>query len=183
MGRGTGLGLAVAYGIVKEHQGYIEVESKPEKGTVFKVYLPVADERERPVNKETEKEKPRGGKETILLAEDEQTVRQLFSSVLAHHGYTVIEAVDGEDAVQKFGENKDTIDLLLFDLIMPKMNGKLAMDAIRRLNADIKGVFVSGYAPENIRQKELYDLKMEVLFKPVAPKELLRAVRKILDAP
>ncbi len=182
MGKGTGLGLAVVYGIIQEHLGYINVDSEPEKGTAFRIYLPMMQEKKLPAQNPLDREKPRGGKESVLLAEDEVTVRRLFSTVLQQNGYTVIEAVNGEDAVRKFEENKDTVDLLLFDLIMPKMNGKVALDAIRRLKPEIKGIFVSGYAPENIPQRELLDLQTEVLFKPVSPKELLRTIRKILDA-
>jgi len=182
MGKGTGLGLAVVYGIIQEHQGYINVYSEPEKGTVFRVYLPLIDKTEKPVPEQAAQDKPRGGKETILLAEDEVTVRRLFITVLEQGGYTVIEAVNGEDAVRKFEANKEHINLLLFDLVMPKMNGKLALEAIRGLKPDIKGIFVSGYAPENIQQRDLFDLHTEVLFKPVSPKELLKTVRKVLDA-
>ena len=110
-------------------------------------------------------------------------MRELFASILEQNGYTVIEAVNGEDGVRKFEEHWGTIDLLLFDLVMPRMNGKLAMEAIRKLQPDIKGVFVSGYAPENIRHKELTDLRTTVLYKPVAIAELLQAVRQALDAP
>jgi CheY-like chemotaxis protein len=94
----------------------------------------------------------------------------------------VIEAVNGEDAVRQFEANKENINLLLFDLVMPKMNGKLALEAIRGLKPDIKGIFVSGYAPENMQQRDLFDLHTEVLFKPVSPKELLKTIRKVLDA-
>lgn len=157
--------------------------SEPAKGTVFRIYLPVSQQNGQVEEGHQEKEKSRGGQETILLAEDEVSVRRLFSTVLQRNGYTVIEAVNGEDAVAKFQDNPERIDLLLFDLIMPKMNGKLAMDAIRAIKVDIKGVFVSGYAPENIPQKELSGLGVEVLFKPVSPKNLLKAIRRILDAP
>ena len=180
-GKGTGLGLAVAYGIVNDHQGYIHVYSEPDKGTTFRVYLPVIQEKGRSVKSLEESERPAGGNEVILLAEDEVSVRKLFTTILVRSGYTVIEAVDGEDAIQKFEENKDIINLLLFDLVMPKLDGKVALEAIHRIKAGVKGIFVSGYAPENIQQKDLFDLHMEVLFKPVSPKELLRTIRKILD--
>ncbi len=182
MGKGTGLGLAVVYGIIKEHQGYINVYSEPEQGTVFRVYLPLIDTTEESVQEQAGKEEPLGGKETILLAEDDVAVRRLFVQVLEQGGYTVIEAVNGEDAVRQFNENKENIDVLVFDLVMPKMNGKLALDTIRGLRPDIKGIFVSGYAPENIQHRELLDVQTEVLFKPVSPKILLKTIRKILDA-
>ena len=126
---------------------------------------------------------PQGGQETILVAEDEAAVRRLVTTLLRRNGYTVIEAVNGEDAVSRFKEHRDAINLLLFDLIMPKMNGKIAMDAIRRINPGINGIFLSGYAPDNLQDKDLIDNRTEMLFKPVSPKELLHSIRKILDAP
>lgn len=101
--------------------------------------------------------------------------------MLKHFGYTVIEAVDGQDAVDKFRENRDKIDLLLFDLIMPNMNGKEAYDEIMKIKPDVKGIFASGYAPDTVRQKTLIDDNMTLLFKPVSPKELLKTVRTVLD--
>lgn len=183
LGKGTGLGLAVVYGIVNDHQGYVHVYSEPDKGTVFRIYLPMIREAGRVELEQAEWVMPEGGNEVILLAEDEVSVRKLFTTILKRSGYSVIEAVDGEDAIRKFEENKDTIDLLLFDLVMPKLDGKKALESIRRVKDDMKGIFVSGYAPEHIRQKDLFDLHMEVLFKPVSPRELLRVIRKILDHP
>jgi CheY-like chemotaxis protein len=182
MGKGTGLGLSVVYGIIKEHEGHIKVESEPGKGTVFKVYLPLLDDEYFHVRDSKAQEKPKGGNETILLAEDELTVRKLFATVLEQKGYTVIEAEDGEDAIKKFEEYQEGIDMVIFDLIMPKMNGKQALESILKIQPDIKGMFISGYAPENIVQKDLLDLHMDVLYKPVSFQNLLRAVRDILDA-
>jgi PAS domain S-box-containing protein len=182
MGKGTGLGLAVVYGILKDHQGHVEVASEPGKGSEFTVRLPLAETASNRHREQREWEQLRGGTETILLAEDEATVRQLLSVILEKKGYTVIKAVNGEDAVEKFREHGNDVDLLLFDLIMPKMTGKAAMDAIHAIRPEIPGIFVSGYAPENIQQKDLLDARAEVLFKPVSPKEMLAAVRKNLDA-
>jgi len=183
MGKGTGLGLAVVYGIIMDHQGHVSVYSEPGSGTVLTVYLPLIEERHQGMPTEITKEKPPGGDETILLAEDDWTVRELFARVLGQAGYTVLPAINGEEAVRTFTEHRDAIDLVVFDLIMPKMNGKQALEAIQRVRPEIKGVFVSGYAPENIRQKDLLDIHMEILYKPVSPKELLRTVRMILDTP
>jgi len=180
-GKGTGLGLAVVYGIVMDHEGHISVYSEPGNGTVLSVYLPLIAEKHGQLQGQIVQEKPRGGKETILLAEDDWTVRELFARVLQQAGYTVITAVNGEDAVRTFTAHKDAIDLLVFDLVMPKMNGKQALEAIHRLRPEIKGIFVSGYAPENIQQKDLLEVHMGILYKPVSPKELLQTVRTILD--
>jgi signal transduction histidine kinase/CheY-like chemotaxis protein len=182
MGKGTGLGLAVVYGIIRDHQGHVEVASEPGKGSTFTVRLPLADVAAPRRREQRGWEHLRGGTETILVAEDEATVRHLLSSILEKKGYTVIKAVNGEDAVEKFREHRDVVALLLFDLIMPKMTGKAAMDAIHAIRPEVPGIFVSGYAPENMQQKDLVDSRAEVLFKPVSPKEMLASVRKILDA-
>lgn len=182
VGKGTGLGLAVVYGIIKQHDGFINVYSEPGKGTTFKIYLPViasmVREEETVVRKE---EAPARGTETVLVAEDDEILRKLSRTVLTEFGYTVIEAVDGEDAVNKFMENKDKIQILLFDLIMPKMNGKDAFDEIRKITPDMKVIFASGYAPDIARQKMLLEDSAHILFKPMSPHELLRTLRSVLD--
>ncbi len=183
MGKGTGLGLAVVYGIVMNHQGFINVTSEPGKGCRFRIYLPVSEVEKPAAAGPVEPEKPAGGSETILVAEDEVAVRRLITTILRRSGYTVIEAVNGEEAVQQFSVHQDEIDMLLFDLVMPIMDGKQACDAIRAIKSDVRGIFVSGYAPENIRRPEYLDLPMEILFKPFSPKELLRTIRRILDSP
>jgi PAS domain S-box-containing protein len=180
VGKGTGLGLSIAYGIVKQHEGFINVYSEPGQGTSFKIYLPLisadVDEEIKPVE-----ERPRGGTETILLAEDDETVRTMTKAILEDIGYTVIAAVDGQDVVNKFKENKDRIKLLLFDMIMPKKTGQEAYDEIRAIKPDIKILFQSGYAPDLVRQKVLLEGKMPVVFKPVTPTMLLKLVRSVLD--
>ncbi|MHB1015960.1 MAG: GAF domain-containing protein, partial [Desulfurivibrionaceae bacterium] len=181
VGKGTGLGLAVAYGIIKQHEGYINVYSEPGRGATFRFYLPlvVAEAREDlPVEKE---ETPTHGTETILLAEDDEALRKLTQTTLARCGYTVIEAVDGEEAVRKFRENKERIQLLLFDIIMPRMNGQEAYEAISKIRPGIKTIFMSGYAPEMIREKAALEKTASLLAKPIAPTELLRKVRETLD--
>jgi len=105
----------------------------------------------------------------------------LSRTVLTEYGYTVIEAVDGEEAVKKFVENKDRIQLLLFDLIMPKMNGKEAYDEIRKIKPDMKVIFASGYAPDLVRQKASLENGAHLVFKPISPMQLLRKVRSVLD--
>ncbi|MBI5076419.1 MAG: response regulator [Nitrospirae bacterium] len=184
VGKGTGLGLAVAYGIIRQHEGNIMVNSTKGKGTTIRIYLPlmsavqedggsaIAGAEEQPVA---------GGTETILVAEDEESLRKLNHSVLTQYGYTVIDAVDGVDAVNRFKEHKDSIQLLLFDLIMPKMNGSEAFDKIRKINPDIKVIFASGYSPDIVRQKVLLDEDAELIYKPISPFELLRKVREVLD--
>jgi PAS domain S-box-containing protein len=181
VGKGTGLGLSVVYGIIKEHDGYINVYSEPGKGTTFRIYLPVTASEIWEEGKSYEKEYPAAGTETILIAEDDEAIRDLSKTVFEQFGYTVIEAVDGDDAVRKFADNKDRIHLVLLDLIMPKMNGKEAYDEIRKINPEIKGIFASGYAPDIVRQKVLLEKDLIVVFKPISPIELLKKVREVLD--
>ncbi len=183
VGKGTGLGLSVVYGIISQHDGYISVSSEPEKGSVFKVYLPLISTEKVAISSQEKGEEAAcvGGKETILLAEDDEAVREMTRGVLTEFGYSVIEAVDGADAVNKFYENRKTIDLLLLDLIMPKMNGKEAFDKIRKIKPRIKVIFCSGYAPETIRQKASLADNARLIAKPSSPAELLREVRSVLD--
>jgi CheY-like chemotaxis protein len=180
-GKGTGLGLAVVYGIIKQHAGHINVYSEPNHGTTFSIYLPLTALGTAEEKAMAEEEHPGGGSETILLSEDNESVRNLIVKVLKDSGYTVICAVDGEDAISKYGENKDRIQLLLLDLIMPKKNGKEACDEIRAMTPDIKVLFMSGYAPDIVRQKVLLDDRMPVVNKPITPTELLKKVRETLD--
>jgi signal transduction histidine kinase len=181
VGKGTGLGLAVVYGIIKQHEGYINVYSEPGKGTTFSIYLPEIASGTS-TGEETQEEGPLPrGTETILLAEDAKPVRDLVKNVLEEFGYRVIAAVDGEDAVNKFLKNRDTIQLLLFDLVMPKKTGKEAYDEIKKIRPDIKVIFSSGYAPDIIRQRARVDERMTVAFKPLSHRDLLKKVRRSLN--
>lgn len=175
LGRGTGLGLSIVYGIIKQHNGYINCYSETGKGTTFKIYLPLIAEEAEKIEM-AEAELPEGGTETILIAEDDASVRGLIKQILEGVGYKVIEAVDGEDAVVKFKENKEKIHLLLFDMIMPKKNGKDAYEDIKGIRHDIKAVFTSGYAADIIGIEGGF----EFISKPVSPNELLRKVREVL---
>jgi signal transduction histidine kinase/CheY-like chemotaxis protein len=181
VGKGTGLGLAVVYGIIKQHEGYINVYSELGKGTTFRIYLPEIMSGAGEGEQETEEGPIPRGTETILLAEDDASVRGLVKSTLEEFGYTVIAAVDGEEAVNKFLKNRNTIKLLLFDLVMPKKTGKEAYDEIRKVRPDIKVIFSSGYAPDIIRQRAGINDRITVAFKPLSPRNLLKKVRRVLD--
>ena len=181
VGKGTGLGMAVVYAIIKDHEGYINVYSEPGIGTTFKIYLPLISSEVRIEEIEPGKETPTRGTETILLVEDDVSARQLVTIVLKQGGYTVIEAVDGVDAVEKFMENRETIHLLLSDLIMPKMNGKEAYDEMKVWRPELKAIFVSGYAPDIVRQKLSLESGVELISKPISPHSLLKKIRTVLD--
>ncbi|MCK9420891.1 MAG: PAS domain S-box protein [Nitrospirae bacterium] len=180
VGRGTGLGLAMVYGIIKQHNGFVEVESEIGRGTTLKIYLPVAP-REREGTPSVDLPEVTGGTETILVAEDDETVRNLITSVLTQFGYTVIQAENGEDAVKKFMANRGAIKLLLLDFMMPKKNGKETYDKIRIFEPDIKSLFLSGYAADIMGQKGLMEKGLNVIYKPILMNDLLRKVRAILD--
>ncbi len=182
VGKGTGLGLSMVYGIIKQHKGFITVSSEPGKGTVFSIYLPLAADAapEAPAEKKAPANASRG-EETVLLAEDDQAVRKLTKMVLENFGYRVVEAVDGEDAVKKFNEQSASIDLLVFDVIMPKKNGKDAYLDIKQVRPDIKVLFTSGYTADVIHQRGILDPDMVFVMKPSSPTMLLGKVREVLD--
>jgi len=158
----------------------VNVYSEPGQGTSFKIYLPLIASRVDD-EKNIVEEPPVGGTETILLAEDDEDVRRLTKAMLEDMGYTVITANDGQDAVNKYQENKNKIQLLLFDVMMPKKTGKEAYDEIKAMTPGAKALFMSGYAADMIRQKVLIDPDMSLVFKPITPTELLKQVRTMLD--
>ena len=131
VGKGTGLGLSMVYGIVKQHDGYINVYSEPGRGTTFKIFLPLIQSEAQEIKPE-DLQKVKGGTETILIGEDDTQVRDILKEVLSNAGYHVIEAVDGDDAVEVFQKNKDNVRLLILDVIMPKKNGKEVYKEIKK---------------------------------------------------
>lgn len=181
VGKGTGLGLSIVYGIIKQHNGYIKVYSEPGIGTTFKIWLPVIED--------TAEEKPKaetlasikGGTETILIAEDDDSLRKLTQTVLEAFGYTVITSEDGEDVITKFIENREKIQLLILDMTMPKKSGKEALEEIRKTRPGIKTLFMSGYTMETIKAREITEAGFDFIHKPVLPSDLLKKVREILD--
>lgn len=181
VGKGTGLGLSIVYGIVKQHDGYINVYSEINRGATVRIYLPLTKAEVMEIKKREEVLMQEGGTETILLAEDDEDVRNISVSALKEFGYKVIEAVDGEDAVNKFIKNKDEIRLVLLDVVMPKKNGREAYEEMKKIAPEIKALFVSGYTEDVIHRKKIIDEGLNFLSKPMSPTKLLRLVREILD--
>ena len=180
IGKGTGLGLSIAYGIMKQHDGYINVYSEPGKGTTFKLYLPrITPEIKRAHIQESIPFL--NGFETILLAEDDSGVRNLTKKILEESGYAVIEAVDGEDAVNKVRESKERIQLAILDVVMPKKNGREAYDEIRKIAPGIRVLFTSGYTANTIQTRGFFEEGLHFIAKPVPPKQLLLKVREVLN--
>ena len=179
VGKGTGLGLAMVYGIIKQHNGFITVYSEPGKGTIFRIYLPTI----HPGTKKSataEHTMMIGGTETILLAEDEAEVRRTTKAILEEFGYKVIEAADGEEAVKLFIEKQHEIDFLITDVIMPKKNGREAYRSIQLIQPGVKALFTSGYTADMVMKQGLLDEGLELISKPISPKELLEKLREML---
>ncbi len=181
VGKGTGLGMAIIYGILTQHNGFITVQSEYGCGTSFRIYLPLVENSEAPQVVKGVSMIPVGGDETILVAEDDSTVRALVAEVLQSQGYTVVLAEDGEDAVAQFKKHQDHIALILMDIIMPKKNGSDAYGEISGIKPGVKLLFFSGYTADFIKDRVLLDESVELLMKPVQPTQLLRKVREMLD--
>lgn len=181
VGKGTGLGLSIVYGIVRQHNGYIDVYSEPGRGTEFRLYFPLTRLAEAKPEEEAAPEAPARGSETVLLAEDNVQIRKLTRFALERSGYKVIEAVDGEDAVEKFKENREEIKLLISDMVMPKKDGKEAYDELLKMNPSLKALFISGYAEEVIRGKISPGEDFTLISKPFSFRYLLKRVREMLD--
>ena len=180
-GKGTGLGLATVYGIVSQHDGFLQVYSEVNVGTTFRIYLPVTPIAEKAPVDEEDTGPVRGGVETILIAEDHEGLRELARETLANLGYDVLLANDGEEAVRVFQANRDRIDLLLLDVVLPKMNGPEAYAQICAEKHDVPVIFATGYSPEMELLRSAQELGLTVLQKPYVPRELARRVRETLD--
>jgi PAS domain S-box-containing protein len=182
VGQGTGLGLAIVYGIVKQHKGYINLYSDPEKGTTFRVYLPLTTLSTKD-RRRIEQIPAKGNGETVLIIEDNEEIRTLFGIMLKEYGYRVIDAIDGEEGVDVFLRHRDEIDLILLDVVMPRKNGKMALEEIRSIAPESRALFMSGYTADIISAKGIDTEGVVLLTKPFSPFELLNKVREILDQP
>jgi CheY-like chemotaxis protein len=181
-GKGTGLGLATVYGIVKQTGGHVAAYSEPGHGTTFKVYLPAQAGGAKAVALQALDTGIARGSETVLLAEDEESVRKLAAEVLTRHGYTVLAARDGVEALRIFRERTGPIHLLLTDVVMPTMGGPEAARQLRATRPDLKVLYVSGYTDRAAAQELATEQDAPYLQKPFTPTTLARKVREVLDS-
>jgi two-component system cell cycle sensor histidine kinase/response regulator CckA len=181
-GKGTGLGLATAFGIVAQHGGRIDVSSRVGSGTAFEVVLPATTKAPAAPAPDAANRTPVGGSETILLVEDEPAVRMLTRIVLTRAGYRVIEAANGAEGRRAFDECQGRIDLLLTDVVMPDgMSGRDLADKLLKMQPELHVIFTSGYSTDFAgRELSLKD-RQSFLAKPSTPKEILECVRRTLD--
>ncbi len=180
--QGTGLGLATVYGIVKQHEGHILVYSELEKGTVFKIYLPLILGKGTSVAKRTEPVADLRGTENILIAEDNAALRNLAAEVLTNSGYTVYTAGNGNEALESWAAIDEPIHLLITDVIMPEMNGKELFHSLNSLDPDIKVIYMSGYTGNVIAHHGVLESDIQYIQKPFNVTDLLSKVRKVLDS-
>ncbi len=181
-GKGTGLGLSTVYGIVKQSGGFIYVYSEPGEGTTFKIYLPRTTEKIETINKKELPEEQLYGKETILVVEDDESVRNIAVRILKKYGYNVIEAENGGIGYLKCKKSKQPIDLIITDVIMPEMNGAEFITSVKEFWPKLKVLYMSGYTYNVIAKKGIIQSEVNFISKPFRPMAFLNKVKRVLMA-
>jgi two-component system, cell cycle sensor histidine kinase and response regulator CckA len=181
VGEGTGLGLAMVHGIVKNHGGTIKCYSEPGKGTTFKIYFPalISEEKEEGTIK---RPMPQGGSETILLVDDEGFIRDLGSRILSKAGYKVITASNGKEALEIYQQRGAEIALVFLDLMMPEMGGKQCLQGLLSLNPSVKVIIASGFSANGPTNDAVAAGAKAFVNKPYDMRQMLQAVREVFDA-
>ncbi len=182
LGKGTGLGLSIVYGVIKKHNGYILCHSTMGIGTIFQIYLPLLDSVPAGLEEKVpEKVEDVHGGDYILLAEDNEATRELIKNILEEFNYSVLVAVDGEEALERFREQSKRVSMVILDVIMPKMNGRDVYDEMKHIDSNVRILFCSGYTKDVVVSQGGLDEDMNYLAKPFTPKELLMKIREVLD--
>jgi CheY-like chemotaxis protein len=181
IGRGTGLGLAMVYGIVKQHNGHVTVYSEVGKGTTFRVYLPAMESPAEPDVKDSGGMIPAMGTETVLLVDDEESVRELGARILAKQGYNVLKVGNGREALDLFKRERSHISLVILDLIMPAMGGTECLKELLEIDPEVNVLAASGYSSDGSANETIRMGAKGFVSKPFRAKELLRDVRRVLD--
>jgi CheY-like chemotaxis protein len=182
LGKGTGLGLATVYGIVKQHRGWVEVESELGKGTTFRIFLPSSTQQVTQQDTGDPVARAEDGTETVLVVEDERELREIITRTLIRHGYRVFQAVDGNDALKIWEEYKNEIELLFTDVIMPGgINGRELAERLLGQKPKLKVIYSTGYSADALGKDFQLDLNSNYLPKPYLPEDLARIVRRRLD--
>jgi two-component system cell cycle sensor histidine kinase/response regulator CckA len=181
LGKGTGLGLATVYGIIRQHGGFIQVYSEVGTGTTFRAYLPVSAAAAASPEEAEDTRPARGGSETILVAEDHEGLRQLAFETLSHLGYQVLLASDGEQAINEFILHRNSVDLALLDVVMPKFSGPEVYARICAEKADVPVIFATGYSADIAVLQKAQQQGLPIIQKPYTPRNLARKVRETLD--
>ena len=183
LGKGTGLGLSTVYGIVKQSGGYIWAYSEPGRGSTFKVYLPRTEDREDVPHEAVSPVEDFRGEKTVLVVEDDQSIRKLAVEILDRYGYSVISAGDGEEALRVAGAHEGEISLLLTDVVMPRIGGRELYERIRQQRPEIKVLYMSGYTDNAIVHQGVLGPGTAFLQKPYTPISLARKVKEVLETP
>ncbi|MCP4378162.1 MAG: response regulator [bacterium] len=180
VGKGTGLGLAGVYGCVRNHDGNISVSSKPGQGTTFTILLPLTDTSSEPTDKTAISDEPAKGSGHILIVDDEESVRSFVGASLRSMGYTVATGNDGLEGLEYYREHHQEIDLVILDLIMPKMNGQVAFMEMKKINPDVKVLVSSGFSSTETSRQMLHDGVLDMLNKPFQVATLAETVAKYI---
>jgi two-component system, cell cycle sensor histidine kinase and response regulator CckA len=180
LGKGTGLGLAMVYGLVKQHRGSVICYSEPEVGTTFKIYFPSFLPQIDSEESKTSHSSP-GGTETIMLVDDEENVRDVGRDLLEGAGYTVITASSGKEALQLYIDKRSSISLIILDLIMPEMGGKECLERLLKIDSSAKTLICSGYSANGAAKEAVTAGAKGFISKPYNLNEMLDQIRRILD--
>jgi CheY-like chemotaxis protein len=180
IGKGTGLGLAMVYGIVKSHGGHIRCESEPDKGTTFKIYIPALMQVAAPAKENIGEGVPMVGDCTILIIDDERSIRDFCCQIFPQFGYNVLTAPTGEKALDLYKSEYKKIDLLILDLIMPGMGGRKCLEELLKINSYVKVLISSGYSVDEQTRKAIEAGASDFIKKPWETKQILKAINQAL---